>query len=315
MQIKEKFSFGSNMEHLPFESLDAIPLPIVISESIIDTACTEEPKRLHRFINRAFHEQIGYTMEEMPDIKTWFELAYPDPDYRAKVMHGWNRAMEQSQGQGLCTAEMTVLVHCKNGQKRWFNVVAQIQTQIMQNLHIVTFKDVHELKCAVEENNRLSRIDPLTNLANRREVQSRIELELSRFDRTSQPFSVVLCDIDYFKLINDTHGHACGDFVLCNVADTLRKASREIDCIARWGGEEFLLVLPLTDKVAALRFAERLRKSVEDLSCLWGADKLSVSISLGCVTSSHGNSMESLINAADKALYRAKSAGRNCVCE
>ncbi|CAG0948928.1 Diguanylate cyclase DgcM [Methylophilaceae bacterium] len=312
MQLKKEMN---NMEHLPFTSLDAIPLPIIIAESVIDTSCAQEPKRLHRFINRAFYEQIGYSMEEIPDTRTWFELAYPDPDYRAKVMHGWNRTVEQSQSQGLCTAEMTTLIHCKNGQKRWFNVVAQIRAAIMQNLHIVTFKDIHDLKCAVEENSRLSRIDPLTNLANRREARHRIELELSRSDRTFQPFSVVLCDIDHFKLINDTYGHACGDFMLCNVADALRRTSREIDCIARWGGEEFLLVLPLTDKSAALKLAERLRKAVESLSCRWETESLSVSISLGCVTSSHENSVESLIDAADKALYRAKNAGRNRVCE
>jgi diguanylate cyclase (GGDEF)-like protein len=211
------------------------------------------------------------------------------------------------------TAEMTALIQYKNGQKRWFNVVAQTQPSIMQNLHIVTLIDVHELKCAVEENSRLSRTDSLTNLANRREARHCIELELIRFSRTSQPFSVVLCDIDYFKLINDTHDHACGDFMLCNVADTLCKASREIDCIARWGGEEFLLVLPLTGKRAALKFAERLRKAVENLSCIWETNTLSVSISLGCATSFRGGSVESLINAADKALYQAKKKGSNRV--
>ena len=298
-------------QQIPFESLDAIPLPILLSQTIIGEDASQKAQTKHRFINKAFIEQIGYTMDEMPDIQTWFELAYPDVDYRAEIKQGWSHAIDKSMKEGLNIAEMTALIQCKNGHKKWFTVIAQTQTE---NLHIVTFRDVHELMCAVEENSRLSHTDLLTNLANRRKVIERLGQELRLFGKTTQPFSVALCDIDYFKVVNDTYGHATGDFVLCKVAETLRNACREIDCVARWGGEEFLVVLPMMKKPAALKLAERLRKAVETLSCKNEMADLSVTISIGCAATFKGSSIESLINAADKALYQAKAKGRNRVC-
>ncbi len=298
-------------QQIPFESLDAIPLPILLSQSTVNAKPSQQSQRLHRFINKAFLEQIGYTIDEMPDIQTWFELAYPDQQYRTEIILEWNRAVEQSKNHGLKTAEMTALIQCKNGHKKWFDIVAQIHSE---NLHIVTFRDVHELTCAVEENSRLSHTDLLTNLANRRKALNRLEQELSLFARTLQPFSVVLCDIDHFKAINDTHGHSCGDFVLSKVAETLRNVCREMDCVARWGGEEFLVVLPSMKKQETMKFADRLRQVIEDLSCVWGAVNLSVTMSLGCATNLDGWSVESLIHVADKALYQAKAEGRNRVC-
>lgn len=312
MQTKTKILLSKDVEkQIPFESLDAIPLPILLSQSLLGADASQRPQTLHRFVNKAFIAEIGYTIDEMPDIQMWFELAYPDLDYRAEIVLGWNRAVEKSINQGLNIAEMTALIQCKNGHKKWFTVIAQIQAE---NLHVVTFRDVHELMCAVEENSRLSHTDLLTNLANRRKVIDRLGHELTLFGKTTKPFSVVLCDIDYFKVINDTYGHATGDVVLRKVAETLRNTCREIDCVARWGGEEFLVVLPLTKKHAALKLAERLRQAVENLSCKNETADLSVTISIGCAISLNGSSVESLINAADKALYQAKAKGRNRVC-
>lgn len=247
----------SVIEQLPFDSLDAIPIPIILSESI---SSEEGSELVHRYVNKAFLDQIGYNIEEMPDTKTWFDLAYPNIEYRHEIIKSWNKQIKISESEGNNLVQMSALIRCKNGKSRWFNVVANLHTA---NLHFVTFIDIHELKSTLEENERLSLIDPMTGLDNRRKALGFLTHKLNIYKRTNTPYSIVFCDIDLFKNINDTYGHQCGDEIIRNVSKTLLKASREIDCVARWGGEEFLIVLPVTDKDAALTFAERLRIKIE----------------------------------------------------
>lgn len=297
-----------DIETVLFHSLDVIPIPALVSTS--DTASAG--RRSHLFINKAFLQQIGYTAEEMPDMLSWFQLAYPDPIYRQQIVREWQRAVELSQARGENVAEMSALVRCKNGQRRWFIVAAQIKADILPSWHIVTFRDVHDLHCMVEENRRLSITDPLTQLANRREAQMQLELARNAFLQRDQPFSVLLIDIDHFKALNDRFGHDCGDEALCLLAATLQACARQGDCVARWGGEEFMLLLPATTLSGAVALGQRIRQQVARIVLPWeGAPVLSVS--MGCATMTPELTLDSLIRQADQALYRAKSAGRDCV--
>lgn len=161
----------------------------------------------------------------------------------------------------------------------------------------------------------LSTRDPLTGLANRgnalTEFQNRFGLSL-RYDR---PLSVVVCDLDNFKRINDVHGHGVGDFVLQSFGDRVRANLREADLAGRIGGEEFLMVLPETDLGGGRQFAERLRKAVAATPVMLPTGPLEVTCSLG-VAERLGTDQEpgQLLARADTALYLAKSGGRNRVC-
>lgn len=128
-----------------------------------------------------------------------------------------------------------------------------------------------------------------------------------------RPLSVVFVDLDYFKKINDTHGHAAGDVVLGRVADALQRTCRNADLLARFGGEEFVIALPETDAENGLRFAERLRRVIEELCIQLGDGReLKVTVSAGLAAfPAHANSEDELVAAADAALYDAKRAGRN----
>lgn len=156
--------------------------------------------------------------------------------------------------------------------------------------------------------------DPLTKLRNRRAFDAALDAENARFQRYERPLSVMLVDLDHFKQINDTHGHEAGDAVLQLVARTLELELRDNDIPARFGGEEFVVLLPETDRSHAHDAAERLRGAIERLDFQWQGRAIPIRASIGVASCPDcANSPHDLIGAADEALYKAKENGRNQV--
>lgn len=157
--------------------------------------------------------------------------------------------------------------------------------------------------------------DELTHLLNRRALHDQAEAELSRATRDASSFSLILLDIDHFKSVNDRFGHAAGDAALRLVANTLTQQVRAYDAVGRWGGEEFLVLLPNTALVEARTAAERIREAIEAARLpLVSGGEVQLTASLGVVTRVGSASVQDLTHQADTALYRAKQAGRNRVC-
>ena len=157
----------------------------------------------------------------------------------------------------------------------------------------------------------LASTDPLTGLLNRRAVGMYINTEVRRSQRYKRPFSVILFDIDHFKQVNDRLGHGAGDQVLAGLSRLCQANLRSTDLAARWGGEEFLVVLPETALSDALILAERLRASVEEGKFPTESGPVHITISLGLAQLSEAESWESLCERADQGLYAAKRNGRN----
>ena len=171
----------------------------------------------------------------------------------------------------------------------------------------------------LEQLNRMlfeqSRQDPLTSLGNRLRLREDLQVLQSRADRYGHSYAVVLCDVDFFKAYNDRYGHLAGDDVLRRVAATFSSGLRTGDTAYRFGGEEFLLVLPEQDAATATAITERLRRAVEDLG-IPHADGLPlgvVTVSAGVAVSAQAGAADGLLKAADRALYAAKESGRNRV--
>ncbi len=158
-----------------------------------------------------------------------------------------------------------------------------------------------------EEQASEARIDALTGLANRRALEEILAAEISRAQRFKHELAVVLLDLDRFKEINDSSGHAAGDVMLRAVSRLLISLARQEDTVARWGGEEFVVVLPETDLAGAQRFAERLRRTIE----AHAVGEMKTSASCGVATMLPEDTVEELLGAADRALYQAKANGRN----
>ncbi len=169
-----------------------------------------------------------------------------------------------------------------------------------------------ELQQALATIRELAQRDELTRLSNRRHVLEMLALEHVRSARTGEPLSVVLVDLDYFKAVNDRHGHAVGDAVLQGFAQALRAGLRESDFAGRWGGEEFLLVLPGTRPVDAAALVDRLRDGVARLLFDPVAPDLRVGFSAGVSECATDETVEAAVERADQAMYRAKAAGRGC---
>ncbi|HEX6245076.1 MAG TPA: diguanylate cyclase [Polyangiales bacterium] len=161
-----------------------------------------------------------------------------------------------------------------------------------------------------EETRRLANNDGLTGLQNRRRTTERLEIEIARARRYGVPLAVALCDVDHFKQVNDRFGHNMGDQVLVQVGRALQTTLREVDLVGRWGGEEFLIILPDTDVTGGRVVAERLRAGIEALPAFSaGPERVTASVGLACFEAS--DSTAGLIDRADQALYKAKKGGRN----
>jgi two-component system cell cycle response regulator len=162
---------------------------------------------------------------------------------------------------------------------------------------------------------RLTTMDGLTQVHNRRYFDEQLDREISRSRRYERVLSLVMLDIDHFKRINDTHGHLAGDNVLKQLASTVRVKIRREDVFARYGGEEFGIILPEIDRKGAKQFAEKVRQMVAQQQFTFDRNSIPVTVSLGvAVLTSEHRAAADLVHAADEKLYEAKNAGRNRVC-
>jgi diguanylate cyclase (GGDEF)-like protein len=178
------------------------------------------------------------------------------------------------------------------------------------------FKDLKHreraLQRALKDVQRLAITDPLTGLYNQRHFTTAAEAEVQRACRYGRPLSAVMMDIDHFKRVNDSYGHTIGDRLLQKVAESCRKELRRADLVGRYGGDEFVIVLPEIDLAAAKRVAERLRRTIAQTQVKTAKGPARVTASLGVTTVDCDNiRLEALLSRADKALYAAKRKGRN----
>ncbi len=175
--------------------------------------------------------------------------------------------------------------------------------------------DINQRKIMERELERLATHDPLTGLYNRRELEQQLSDELARAHRYQRPLSLLLLDVDHFKVINDRFGHLVGDQVLRQLSQLLQSCVRAVDYVARYGGEELVIVLPEVDGQEALEMAERLRGLVEAKQMPVADDKqVGVTVSIGIASFPlHGRDIAHLFRKADEAMYRAKREGRNRV--
>ena len=182
---------------------------------------------------------------------------------------------------------------------------------------MLRIKRLHDdVQAAKEKLAHLAVHDELTGLYNYRYLHTRLNEEFKRAERYRDPLACAMIDIDHFKQVNDTHGHAVGDAILREVSSRLRAAVREIDVVARYGGEEFLLVLPSTHFSGALTVADRVWRSMSTTPIEVDGREHSITISLGVALfpSRDVRTKDQLLKASDKALYQAKADGRNRIC-
>lgn len=196
------------------------------------------------------------------------------------------------------------------GAQRLVKLQAAWEQDRLQLRHIAA-----ELAVANRRLGTAALTDQLTGLPNRRSAMEQLEQAWSAASRSGLPLSVMVIDIDHFKHINDSHGHATGDMVLREAATMLRSSARREDCVCRIGGEEFLVICPNTDLKSAVQSAERLRTNLHDKALAIGQTEKNLTVSIGVATRGADTAdMDMLVSRADQALYAAKEGGRNRTC-
>jgi diguanylate cyclase (GGDEF)-like protein len=200
-----------------------------------------------------------------------------------------------------------ILVKVSMGLTNKQEKIAEIEAQVDDIVAARTITLSNEI-IRLEE---IASTDHLTKIPNRRELKKAITDEFVRSARSQRKFALIMFDLDHFKQVNDTYGHDMGDTVLIAVAKTVKAMVRDLDTFGRYGGEEFLLVLPETEIYQATELAERIRIAIEHI--VVGAGKITASIGVTC--SGESTTVADMIRAADEAMYDAKSEGRNTVCK
>lgn len=171
-----------------------------------------------------------------------------------------------------------------------------------------TFNFMNKISRKFEQ---MAKFDPLTHLSNRREAIDKLEYEYRRIERNLCPVAIILCDLDQFRSVNDEHGHIAGDTALTEIANILQNIIRKQDTVARWGGDEFLFILPQTNSMQALVVAKKIQSKLSDFEMMFDNKKIELTLSMGISEINIKTSIEQAIEKADENLTMAKENGRN----
>jgi diguanylate cyclase (GGDEF)-like protein/PAS domain S-box-containing protein len=223
--------------------------------------------------------------------------------------------IEQLLAQARATGSVEAEGWClrRDGSRAWTNTVLTVLPDPAGAVRgfVAVSRDMTERKRMEDDLRRLASTDPLTGALNRRSGQVVLAEAFGTDHGPGASVGILMIDIDHFKTINDQHGHVTGDMALCAVVDACREALAANTSIVRWGGEEFLVVLPSTDEPQIAQAAETLRKAIAEASVVTPGGALWLTASIGAAL--HAASPDALIRKADGALYAAKRAGRNCI--
>ncbi|MCK5902156.1 MAG: GGDEF domain-containing protein [Cocleimonas sp.] len=297
-------------ESLFFQYLDFLPAPVLLTR---ENKSNKNSKTL--FVNKAFIQSIGYEVDDIPDHVSFMKYAYPDANYRHEIEEVWINKSTQLANHKTSLVQFCSKVRCKDQQDRWFEIRTELKSTIGQGVVIILFNNMDKAKKQVREYVELSRKDPLTQLANRRYMNELLQKEKRRQSNqeTEYDFSVVMADIDFFKTINDTYGHAYGDYVIEKVAKLINQHTRKIDVTSRWGGEEYLLLLPQTNITEARIVVKKIMKYIHEYHFEWEGVICHVSLTYGITGYRKGEDINDTINRADHCLYQGKERGRDCI--
>jgi len=289
----------------------------VVSEKAPFGQCILRPDLTIEYLNPKFTEVFGYTLEDLPNMRTWLEKAITDETYRKTVFDILNDRDANPLENGE-EGELVFTVTCKDGQVK---IVDFNEVDIGDRKRVITCVDITDqrkaqdaLKKSEEKYREMSIVDDLTGLFNKRHLNTRLKLEIDRAKRYEHSFSLMLMDIDDFKQFNDTFGHTEGDRVLSRIGGIISKCIRETDSGYRYGGEEFVVIMPETKDTAAVIVAERIREQFASHVFVVGANQeIQKTLSIGLVEYLFQDDLKSIINRADQNMYQAKRSGKNRV--
>ncbi|MBM9520907.1 diguanylate cyclase [Desulforhopalus vacuolatus] len=284
-------------------------------ESFFIEDTTQSPALTKRIFDLAKQKKIieekqGYGIAELDG--QYYKIAH----FSLRDYRGTLHADLPDAGMVLCWENITPLwnhFHTRTRNTILIAILSLILLEIalLTGWHITSNQLKHIIRKQTARMEFLATRDPLTGILNRRKIEEHVAREINRHHRYNTEFSMIMFDLDHFKKVNDTWGHDVGDIVLKKVVARTSATLREIDIFARWGGEEFLILLPETSIDMAYQAAERIRLAIRETKIY---EELTITVSLGVAQYVDGETMDEIIKNADLAMYEAKHKGRDCTC-
>lgn len=301
--------WANNEETLPPQDPVGAAAYQIIADYATDFISIHSSSGTYVFASPASKRMLGYSPDELLG-KNFYDFVHPED--LDEIIEGHTLGSETES-----TPPATYRIKCRNGSFRWVETTSRPHTTYNGTRKIITItRDVSERERLMRQletaNARLMTMastDELTGIANRRAFNDRLGYLVLESER-GRNLSLILCDIDNFKVFNDRHGHPAGDEVIYLVAQKLSEVCRQVDLVCRYGGEEFAILLPGTDLRGAAIFADRAREQIKEVINSYETITMSFGV---CSIGVDVRTSQSLILGADKALYRAKDAGRDCV--
>ena len=295
--INESFNDNIELVHKKFNELQR--LQNIISESVLYTTSDRDAKITS--VSKAFEKLTGYTENEL--IGKSHNL-FRNPDTPKSFYDNMWSILEKNE-----KFEGELKNFTKNKEEYWIKIT--IDPMFDETGNKIGYASYRENITNTKKLEYISTHDTLTNIYNRSFFNTTIETKIKSANRYGHHFGLIILDIDYFKKVNDTYGHAVGDSVLIGIAEILKSNSREDDIVARWGGEEFVILLPHTNLEGSSLLAQKIRLLIEESSLL--NTKITASLGVGVYT--QNESKNDFFEKVDNALYKAKHSGRNIVIE
>ena len=296
--------------------MDQMLLRSEILDSLYDGVYIVDRERRIIFWNKGAERLSGHTRQEVMGRQCFDNILIHVNAEGKSLCHGMCPLAHTLEDGKMREAE--VFLHHKEGHR--VPVLARIAPIFDENGRITSAVEVFgdntprmEARQRIKELERLAMLDELTGLPNRRYLDDQLEARFSELDRLNLVFGILLIDLDLFKKVNDTYGHDVGDEVLKMVSRTMENNSRPYDLVGRWGGEEFLAIVPNADQEILARVAGRYRMLIEESLLLHQDGPIRVTASLGGTLAQKGDAMEDIIRRADQNLYQSKKNGRNRV--
>jgi len=269
-----------------------------------DPVLITDPEGTITYVNAAFEELMGYSRSEvLGENPRRFKSGRQDDAFYQGMWRALERG-ESFRGEFLNRRRDGSLIHLEQ------TITPVLDDHGKISHYVALGKDVTDRVRMEDEIRRVAHTDWLTGVANRLSLGNTLEAEIERSQRYGRPLSLIMFDLDHFKAVNDQYGHEAGDEVLKALAQTVSAELRDADTLGRWGGEEFIIVVPETRLVGATALAEKLRQAVSTMSV---PGVPCVTASFGVAELASGDSAKLLARRADEAMYQAKQAGRDRV--
>ena len=290
--------------------IEATPVPLALSDAAGNIT----------YINKAFLQTIGYGIQDVPTMADWWNKACPNAQYRQWVLDKWHELCSAPETEGAAQTELEIKIRCVDGVDRTFLISTTPLAEGFSETTMLVLYDITEHLAAEESIRNLVFYDQLTNLPNRRLLLDRLKQALASSTRSRKHVALLFVDLDNFKTINDTHGHALGDLLLKQVSQRLASCVRFGDTVARLGGDEFVVMLEDLSEHAheASQQAEHIgNKIIATLNKIYqlGNQQYHNTASIGVTLFvEHRGPLDDLLTRADLAMYQAKAAGRNALC-